>query len=85
MTSPPKDFLSVYGPGKQSEKKFGWHFYSIVILAIVVGNLVEQWLAAHYSIPWFKRLPLSLSAGVLVAVLLAFVAHKAVRKTADRS
>lgn len=73
-----RDFLRAYRAGGQAvekELKRDWKTAVIFVVALVISNFVEKWLAGHYSLPAYANFMLS-----ILLVLPLIVALLALRK-----
>ena len=69
-----RDFLEGYRAGGQAVERDldDWKTVVIFVIAFVISNFVEKWLAAHYSLPSYANFILSIVAAIpLLAVLFA--------------
>ena len=79
------DFLSAYLAGKTIVVGMRrWRLYLVVILAIVVGNVVQVWLVSEYSLPRFEVFMLAsifvLLYGLAVGLFLLLAKRRGSRR-----
>ena len=68
-----RDFLEAYRAGGQAverDLKRDWKTVVIFVIALVISDFVEKWLAAHYSLPRYANFMLSIVAAVPILVAL---------------
>jgi hypothetical protein len=74
-----RDFLEAYRAGGQAverDLKRDWKTLVIFVIAFVISNFVEKWLAAHYSLPSYANLMLSIVAAFPVLAALFALRRK---------
>ncbi len=75
------DFQAAKLAGKQAVLGMPrWKFYLLIILAVVIGNMVEKWLISKYSLPEFKAFLLSFVAVILLGLLAGFALRSGARR-----
>jgi hypothetical protein len=74
-----RDFLEAYRAGGQAverDLKRDWKTVVIFVMALVISDLVERWLAAHYSLPSYANFMLSIVAAIPVLAALFALRRK---------
>ena len=74
-----RDFLEAYRAGGQAverDLKRGWKTVAIFVIALVILDFVEKWLAGHYSLPWYANFLLSIAGALPVLVALLALRRK---------
>jgi len=78
------DFLSAYLAGKTVMGIPRWKFYLIVIFAMVVGNVVRDWLVSKFSLPRSEAFLLASVAVALYGLTVGLFLRFAVRRGSRR-
>ena len=74
-----RDFLEAYRAGGQAverDLKRDWKTVVIFVIAFVISDFVEKWLAAHYSLPWYANFMISIAAAFPVLAALFALRRK---------
>jgi len=74
-----RDLLEAYRAGGQAverDLKRDWKTIAIFIIALVFSNFAEKWIAAHFSLPLYANLMLSIVAAFPVLMVLFALRRK---------